>query len=362
MRLPPWLAVVLALIAACGGDGGRDGGTPAVLTGAGATFPFPLYSRWIAEYQARTGVRINYQSIGSGGGVRQLSAGTVDFGATDVPMTPRERAALGGRRVLHVPMVLGAVAVTYNLPTVPRPLRLSGEVMADLFLGRIARWNDPRLAALNPGVALPAADVLIVHRADGSGSTYILTDYLSAVSAEWAAGPSRGKDVRWPVGAGAKGADGVAGLVKATPGAVGYVEAGYARQHGLPAAELRNRDGAFVAPSAESISAAALGIPAASVGTEQPSLVNAPGAASYPMASFTWLLLDPARARRGATRALVDFVRWALHDGTPVAVALGYAPVPAAVAARVDATLAALRASTAPGSAARGALPREGGA
>jgi phosphate transport system substrate-binding protein len=313
------------------------------LTGAGATFPYPVYSRWISEYLARTGVRINYQSIGSGGGIRQLAEGTVDFGATDVPMTARELAGAEGR-VLHVPMVLGAVAVTYNLPELAEPLRLSPEVLADVFLGRVRRWNDPRLAALNPAARLPDADILVVHRTDGSGTTYIFTDYLATVSPAWAQGPGRGKDVRWPVGVGGQGNEGVAGQVKQTPGAIGYVEATYARQNRLPSAALRNRAGAFVQPTVESVSAAGA---AATAGLPDSadyrvSIVDAPGAASYPVASFTWILLDAAARDTAATAGVVRFVRWALREGGPSAQALGYVPLPPAMAERVGARLATL--------------------
>ena len=312
------------------------------VTGAGATFPYPVYSRWISEYLARTGVRINYQSIGSGGGIRQLVEGTVDFGATDVPMTARELRSGGGRGVLHVPMVLGAVAVTYHLPGLGAPLRLSPDVLADLFLGRIARWDDPRLTALNPGVRLPAADVLVVHRADGSGTTYILTDYLATVSADWAAGPGRGKDVRWPTGVGGQGNEGVAGTVKQTPGSIGYVETTYARQNRLPVAELRNRAGRFVPPTPESVTAAAAAVTATLPDSSdyRVSLVDAPGATSYPVASFTWLLLDRAPRDTVKARAVAEFARWALRDGAGAARELGYVPLPAPVAARVDARLA----------------------
>jgi phosphate transport system substrate-binding protein len=324
--------------------------TPRIdLTGAGASFPYPVYARWISEYLALTGVRVNYQSIGSGGGIRQLAEGTVDFGATDVPMTARELRSGNARGVLHVPMVLGAVAVTYHVPGLERPLRLSPDVLADLFLGRIARWNDARLVALNPGARLPDADVLVVHRADGSGTTYIFTDYLASVSADWAGGPGRGKDVRWPTGVGGQGNEGVAGQVKQTPGTIGYVETTYARQNRLPVAELRNRAGRFVAPTPESVTAAAAAVTATLPDTSdyRISLVDAPGAESYPIASFTWILLERAPRDTTKARAMVAFVRWALDQGAASARALGYVPLPAPVAARVEARLAA-RAAAAP--------------
>ena len=336
---------VLVGTAACG----EDERTVAV-TGAGATLPFPVYARWIAAYGARTGVRINYQAIGSGGGIRQLAAGTVDFGATDVPMSPRELASGRAGGVLHLPMLIAAVAVTYHLPGLDAPLRLSPELLADLFLGRVTRWDDPRVAALNPGVPLPALDVLVVHRAEGSGTTYVFTDYLSRVSATWAAGPGRGKDVRWPVGVGGRGTEGVAGLVERTPGAIAYVEATAARRGGLPVALVRNRAGAFVAPGVQSVSAAAAAVTrAVPPGTDfRVSLVDAPGPASYPIASFTWLLLDAAPRDTVSARAVVAFARWALREGTPTVRALGYAPLPVPVAERVDARLAALPWAAAP--------------
>jgi phosphate transport system substrate-binding protein len=327
-----------------GRDAERAGGRAVELTGAGATFPYPIYSRWIAAYGAQTGVRINYQSIGSGGGIRQLTAGTVDFGATDVPMTEEELRAVRRGRVVHVPMVLGAVAVTYNLPGVRAPLRLAPDVLADVFLGRITRWNDPRIASLNPRVRLPEAEVLVVHRADGGGTTYIFTDYLATVSGDWASGPGRGKNVRWPTGVGGRGNEGVAGQVKTTPGSIGYVETTYAVQNRLPVAALRNQAARFVLPSVESVTAAAAAmadrLPA---GTDyRVSLVNAPGAASYPVASFSWVLVNPAQPGGARLEQVVAFVRWALGTGAATARALGYAPLPPAMAARLDRELAAL--------------------
>src|SRR5215207_5905789 len=259
----------MAVLTACGGDGGANRASDTAtasrasgavdLTGAGATFPYPIYSKWFSDYAAATGVRINYQSIGSGGGIRQLSERTIDFGASDSPMTDEELGKAKGGPVLHIPTVIGAVAVTYNLPDVQAPVKLTGEVLGDIFLGKITKWNDARLAALNPGVTLPARDILVVHRSDGSGTTYIFTEYLSAVSRAWASGPGRGKEVQWPVGLGGKGNEGVAQQVKQTPGAIGYVELAYARQNALPAAHVRNSAGNFVDPTIESITAAAAG-------------------------------------------------------------------------------------------------------
>lgn len=316
----------------------------AALTGAGATFPQPIYNKWFSDYAAQTGVKINYQSIGSGGGIRQLSERTVDFGASDAPMTDAEMAKATGGPIVHIPTVIGSVAVTYNLPGLAQPMRLTGEALADIFLGRISKWNDSRLAAINPGVTLPSGDILVVHRTDGSGTTYIFTDYLSTVSQPWATGPGKGKDVRWPVGLGGKGNEGVAGQVKQTPGSIGYVELAYANQNRLPVAAIRNASGQFVLPSVESATAAAAGV----AQTLPPdtdyrvSIVNAPGADAYPIASFTWLLVYREGADTAKARQLGDFLRWALTTGENSAAALDYAPLPQAMRARLVARIDSL--------------------
>ncbi len=307
------------------------------LNGAGATFPYPIYSKWFAEYARQTGVRINYQSIGSGGGIRQLTERTVDFGASDAPMSDEEMAKLPAP-VLHFPTVLGAVVLTYNLPGVTAPLKLTGPVVADIFLGKITRWNDTRIASLNRGVKLPSSDILVIHRSDGSGTTYIFSDYLAAVSPEWARGPGKGKELKWPTGLGAKGNEGVAGQVKQLPGAIGYVELAYAKQNHLPVAELKNAAGRFVAPTLASITAAAAGVAAKlPENTDyRISIVNAPGADAYPIASFTYLLVyrhqpDPVKGKK-----LVDFLRWYLREGEQSAAALDYAPLPPEIVARLE--------------------------
>ena len=350
-------AAILATVLACGGSEPRTtadsqraaSGGSVDLTGAGATFPTPLYSKWFSDYAAKTGVRINYQSIGSGGGIRQISEETVDFGATDGPMTDDEMKRAKGGAILHIPTVLGADAVTYNLPGVPTGLKMTPDVIADIFLGKITKWNDPRLVALNPGVRLPATDLLVVHRSDGSGTTYVFTDYLTSVSPAWKAGPGRGKEVRWPVGLGAKGNEGVAGQIKQTPGSVGYVELAYAKQNGLSTAAVRNSNGEFVMPSVAAVTAAAAGsaqnLPANT--DYRISIVNAPGAGAYPISSFTWLLVyerqkDPAKAKK-----LVDFLNWALTEGGAQAEALDYAPLPEAMAANLKARIAKI--AVAPG-------------
>jgi phosphate transport system substrate-binding protein len=304
------------------------------LTGAGATFPFPIYSKWFSDYASKTNVKINYQSIGSGGGIRQLSERTVDFGATDAPMSDAELAKAKGGPVLHIPTVLGAVVVTYNVPGLAKPLRLDGPTLADVFLGRITKWNDARIAALNPGVKLPATDILVVHRSDGSGTSYVFTDYLAAVSPAWAAKPGKGKEVQWPVGLGGKGNEGVAGTVKQTPGSIGYVELAYAKQNKLAYADIRNAKGQFVTPSIAAVTAAAAGAAASlPANTDyRVSIVNAPGAGAYPISSFTWLLVYRNQTDAVKGRKLLDFVRWALTSGEKSAAALDYAPLPPSMA------------------------------
>ena len=342
--MKPTAVAVFALVAgaACSkpadkpaaGDSGQpatasSGGTD--LTGAGASFPYPLYSKWTSAYMAKTGVRVNYQPSGSGAGVKQLSEGTVDFGGSDSPMTDDEMAAGKHGPILHIPTTLGAVVVTYNLPGVTQPLRMTPDVVADIFLRKITKWNDPRIAAANPGVALPARDILVAHRSDGSGTTFVFTDYLSKVSPTWAAGPGRGKAVSWPAGTiGGKANEGVAAQVQQTEGSVGYVELAYAVQNRMPAALIRNSSGAFIAPTIESITAAAAGV----ADTLSPSsdyrisISNAPGANAYPISSFTWILLyqNPPDAEKG--RKLVDFLKWAVTEGQQYGPALHYAPLP----------------------------------
>jgi len=360
------LAFVVVAVAACGGDqrGGAGASGAAAdpanssrsesgavdLTGAGATFPQPIYSKWMSDYRAKTGVKINYQSIGSGGGIRQLSEGTVDFGATDSPMKDDELAKAKGGPILHVPTVLGAVVVTYNLPELGRiPLRLSGPVVADIFLGRIKKWNDARIAALNPGAKLPASDVLVVHRSDGSGTTYIFSSYLAAVSPEWARAPGAAKELKWPTGLGAKGNEGVAGQVKQLPGTVGYVELAYAKQNGLAYADIQNASGQFVRPSIESVTAAAAGAieKLAPTTDYRISVVNAPGAGAYPISSFTWIILYKNQADAAKAKKLQAFLRWALSEGEQSAAALDYAPIPPALAARLRQQIDSIQVSAA---------------
>jgi phosphate transport system substrate-binding protein len=305
------------------------------LTGAGATFPYAIYSKWFSEYATKTGVNINYQSIGSGGGIRQLTEGTVDFGASDAPMSDDEMAKLKVP-VIHVPTVLGAVVLSYNLPEVTQPLKLTGAVIADIFMGKITKWNDGKIAALNPGVKLPGSDILVVHRSDGSGTTYIFSDYLSDVSPSWKSGPGKGKELQWPVGIGGKGNEGVAGQVKQTPGSIGYVELVYARQNKLPYALVQNAAGKMIEPTLESVTAAGATANLPPTTDFRVSIVNAPGADAYPIASFTFLLIPTSYANPAKGKALIAFVKWAIHDGQKFAGSLDYSPLPAKVVGMLD--------------------------
>lgn len=335
------VALLAAAVTAAGcagkGGGGKEGAAgkgQVVVNGAGATFPYPLYSKWFSEYaKVDPGVRIDYQSIGSGGGQKQVFAGTVDFGGSDAPLTDAQ--VREHPDIVHIPTVLGAVVVAYNLEGNPE-LRLTPDVVADLFLGKIKKWNDPRIAAANPGVKLPDRDVAVVHRSDGSGTTFVFTDYLSAVSPEWKEKVGKGTSVNWPVGTGGKGNEGVAGFLKQTPGAVGYVELIYAEQNKMPYALLRNREGEFVKPTLDAVTAAAAGAAANMPADLRVSIVNAPGKASYPISSFTYLLVPREQRDEAKGRALVRFIRWALHDGGSYARDLLYAPLPPEVLAKVD--------------------------
>src|SRR6266480_3224 len=306
------------------------------LTGAGATFPYPIYSKWFSDYAQRTGVKINYQSIGSGGGIRQLSEQTVDFGASDGPMNDQELANAKGGPVLHFPTVMGAVVITYNVPGVARPLNLSGDVIADIFSGKITKWNDARIVAQNRGVSLPNSDVLVVHRSDGSGTTYIFSDYLAAVSPSWASDLGKGKEIKWPVGLGGKGNEGVAGQVKQTPGSIGYVELAYAKQNKLPYANVKNAAGRYVTPTIASVTAAAAAMKLPKSTDYRVSIANAPGKESYPISSMTWILAYQNQADRLKGEKLVNFLRWAYKNGEKSAESLDYAPLPPAIVAQLQ--------------------------
>ncbi|HYU51515.1 MAG TPA: phosphate ABC transporter substrate-binding protein PstS [Gemmatimonadaceae bacterium] len=344
------LAALMFLAVACAKEGANSSSTASStssssgsvdLTGAGATFPYPIYSKWFSDYAKLTGVKINYQSIGSGGGIRQVSEQTVDFGASDGPMTDEELAKAKGGPILHVPTVLGADVITYNLPGVTAALKFTPDLIAGIFMGRVTKWNDSRIASLNPGVSLPNQDILVVHRSDGSGTTYIFTDYLDKVSPAWHASVGKGKEVKWPVGLGGKGNEGVAGQIKQTPGAIGYVELAYAKQNNLPVAAVRNKAGQYVAASVPAVTAAAVGV-AESLPANTDyriSIVNPPGAHSYPISSFTWILVYQHQTDAVKGKKLVDFLNWALTEGQKVAPALDYAPLPTAMATNVRARL-----------------------
>jgi phosphate transport system substrate-binding protein len=330
------------LLAGCGGPGssriGADssaanpGGGALALTGAGATFPNPIYTKWFDTYATKTGVRINYQSIGSGGGIRQFTEGTVDFGATDSPMADSLIAKVNGN-VRHIPTVLGAVVVTYNLPTLgATPLKFDGATLADIFLGKVPRWNDRRIAALNPGVTLPNAEIIVVHRSDGSGTSFIWTDYLSKVSPEWKQKVGAATSVNWPTGIGGKGNEGVTQQVKQVEGTVGYVELIYALSNNLPVAQVRNSAGNFITPDLESTSAAAAGLNLPADTDFRVSITNPPAPNAYPIASFTWLLVEPRDAEPAKGQAIKAFLTWMISDeGQGMAAELKYAPLPAEI-------------------------------
>jgi phosphate transport system substrate-binding protein len=342
------LAVVLASIVACNPNG--SGGTSGTVTlqGAGATFPNPLYQKWLSEYgKLHSNVKIDYQSIGSGGGIKQIQAQTVDFGASDSPMKDEDLKAASGE-VLHIPTVLGAVVITYNLAGVRQALHFSPEVLADVFLGKIKKWNDPKIAADNPGVVLPGSDITVVHRSDGSGTSAVFTDYLSKVSPEWKEKVGAGQSPSWPVGIGGKGNEGVTGQVKNTPNTVGYVELAYAVQNKLPVARIKNASGSFVEPSIDAVIAAAAASAANTPDDLRVSITNAPGPQAYPISSYTYILVykEQKDARKG--KALVDFLWWGIHDGESHAKELQYAPLPADIVKRAEAKLNSITAGGAP--------------
>jgi phosphate transport system substrate-binding protein len=311
------------------------------LTGAGATFPYPIYSKWFSEYSAaHPGVEVNYQSIGSGGGIRQVTAGLVDFGASDMPMTD-EMLASSKIKLIHIPTVLGAVVPVYNVPGASE-IRFSGDVLADIYLGKISSWNDARIAKDNPGVKLPDQKIIVVHRSDGSGTSFIFTDYLSKVSKDWADGPSKGSSPSWPVGVGGKGNEGVAGLVRQMPGAIGYVELIYALQNKIAYGTVQNVAGNWIKASIEGVTAAAASIK--SIPSDyRVSITNAPGANSYPISSFTYLLIPVDSTNAGNRAVLKDMLSWMLKAGESEVSALSYAPLPDNVQQKVLNTVYALK-------------------
>src|SRR5580658_1141207 len=310
------------------------------LTGAGATFPYPIYSKWFSEYAAaHPGVEINYQSIGSGGGVRQITAGLVDFGASDMPPTDDQLAASKIKLTL-IPTVLGAAVPAFNVPGVS-DIKFSGEVLADIYLGKISNWNDPRIAKDNPGVRLPDQKIIVVHRSDGSGTTYIWTDYLSKVSQDWANGPGKGGSVSWPVGVGGKGNEGVAGLIRQLPGAIGYVELIYALQNKITFGSIKNAAGNWVKGSIDGVTEAAASVKSMPADFRI-SITNAPGANAYPISSFTYLLVPSHPTDAAKEKVLKDMLSWIIKSGESEAAGLSYAPLPQSVAEKALNTVYAL--------------------
>ena len=334
------------ILSSCGSGGDKSGNDSAAgktqtvseILGAGATFPYPLYSKMFDEYNKKTNIKINYQSIGSGGGIKQLQAKTVDFGASDAPMSDDDLSK-SPAAIMHIPTCLGAVVVTYNIDGAPK-LKFSPEVLADIFLGKIKKWNDAKIKADNPDVKLPSMDITVVHRSDGSGTTYVFSDYLSKVSPDFATKPGKGKSLDWPVGIGAKGNEGVGGMVMQTPGSIGYVELAYVMQNKMSGASLKNKSGKFVDASLESISAAAnVTIPE----DFRVSLTNTDAPDGYPISSFTYILVYTNQSYDNRTEAqakgTVDLINWMTHDGQQFASPLMYAPLPAAVVTSVEGAL-----------------------
>jgi len=326
------LALVLAL----------PGLAQTTLNGAGATFPYPMYSKWFSEYhKLHPDIQINYQSIGSGGGIRQVLAGTVDFGASDGPMSD-EQLAQSKIKILHVPTVLGAVVPAYNIPGVTGEIKFTPDALVGIFLGKITSWNDSALTSVNPGINLPNQPIIVIHRSDGSGTTFIFTDYLSKVSSDWQSQVGKNTSVKWPVGLGGKGNEGVAGMIRQMQGAIGYIELIYAVQNKIPYGVVRNASGSFVKASLESVTAAAASV------KNMPSdfrvsITNASGKDAYPISSFTWLLI-PAQSKDAAKgKILADFLNWMVDDGEKMTAELTYAPLPENVAAKVKAEIKQVR-------------------
>jgi phosphate transport system substrate-binding protein len=313
------------------------------ITAAGATFPYPIYNKWFTEYnQIHPNVKINYQSIGSGGGIKQVSEGTVDFGASDGPMSDQQLSE-AKIKVMHVPTVLGAVVPVYNIPGVSKELNFSGDEIADIYLGKITKWNDPRLVKDNPGANLPGNDILPVYRSDGSGTTYIFTDYLSKVSPDWSNRVGKGTSVKWPAGVGSKGNEGVAGMVRQSPNSFGYVELIYALQNKMAYGAVKNAAGKFLQGSPEGVTAAAAAAAKTMPADYRVSITNAPGATSYPISSFTWLLIPLKFADPAKGAAVKDFLTWMLEHGESETTGMGYAPLPAQVQTMVKKTITTIK-------------------
>jgi phosphate transport system substrate-binding protein len=335
-QLVVWFSAVVFVVAsiACNNNSGSI-----TLQGAGATFPAPLYQKWLSEYgNLHPNVKMDYQSIGSGGGIKQLKEQTVDFGASDAPMTDADLKSAPGE-IVHIPTVLGAVVITYNLESIQQPLRFSPEVIADIFLGKIKKWNDPKIAADNPGVTLPANDLTVVHRSDGSGTSAVFTDYLSKVSAEWKDKVGAGVSPSWPTGIGGKGNEGVTGQVKNTPNTIGYVELAYAAKNKLPVALIKNTAGSFIEPSIDTVAAAAAASAANMPDDLRISITNAPGAQAYPISSYTYILVYKNQKDAAKGKAIVDFLWWGIHEGENFAKDLQYAPLPADIVKKAEAKI-----------------------
>ena len=343
------LALCVCSIAVLGFIGcGTNTGGEVRLQGAGATFPNPLYQKWLSEYgKLNANVKIDYQSIGSGGGIKQIQARTVDFGASDAPMTDDDLKAAPGP-IIHIPTVLGAVVLTYNLPAAVKPLRFSADVIADIFLGKITKWNDARIKADNPDSSLPATDIAVVHRAEASGTSFVFTDYLSKVSAEWKSKVGADKSPKWPVGQGGKGNEGVTGQIKQQPNTIGYVELAYAVQNKLPVALVKNKANNFVEPTIDAVTAAAAASVATTPDDLRVSITDAAGATAYPISSYTYILAYKAQSDATKGKTLVDFLWWGIHDGEQFAKELEYAPLPDEIIKRAEAKINSITAGGKP--------------
>ena len=339
-RLVACFSALAFLVVSIACNGGASSGNGSVsLEGAGATFPNPLYQKWLSEYgKLHPNVKMDYQSIGSGGGIKQIKEQTVDFGASDAPMKDEDLKSAPGE-ILHIPTVLGAVVLTYNLQTINQALRFSPETISDIFLGKIKKWNDPKIAADNPGVTLPASDITVVHRSDGSGTSAVFTDYLSKVSAEWKEKVGAGVSPSWPTGVGGKGNEGVTGQVKNTPNTLGYVELAYAVQNKLPVAQIKNASGNFITPSIDTVIAAASGSLATTPEDLRVSITNAAGADAYPISSYTYILVYKAQKDAAKGKVLIDFLWWGIHEGESFAKDMQYAPLPADIVKRTEAKI-----------------------
>ncbi len=317
---------------------------PATITlnGAGATFPYPLISKWSSEYnKINPNIQINYQSVGSGAGIKQITAKTVDFGASDAPLTEQEYSNVSG--ILQIPESIGAVVIAYNLPGIQQGVNLSGDVIADIFLGKITKWNDPRIVSLNPGIQFPAKDIIVAHRSDGSGTTFVFTDYLSVISPDWKSKVGKGKSVNWPVGLGGKGNEGVSGLLSQNPYAIGYIELAYAKLNSIPYAYIKNKAGKFIEPTLETTANAAASavptLPAGDASWSSVSIVDAAGDNSYPIGSFTYLLVYKDQADPTKGKTLAEFLWWVVHDGQKYSSDLLYVPLPKEVVSQDEKTI-----------------------